>query len=123
LVGSGHGGGRAVGCVCAVACAGSNACLLFRYAQSDFVLGFAISIFESSAVRLKPLRIFSFEECLCVLALGGTTMLGALLGFGSYESPFYYKNHVTTMSMAIFGTAVFCLTIFGQVHRLSEAES
>jgi hypothetical protein len=57
------------------------------------------------------------------MALGGTTMLGSLLGFGSYESPFYYKSHVITMSMAIFGTAVFCLTTFGQVHRLSEAES
>jgi hypothetical protein len=50
-------------------------------------------------------------------------MVGAFLGFGSYESPFYYKSHVTTMSMAIIDTAGFCLTIFSQVHRLSEAES
>jgi hypothetical protein len=40
-----------------------NARLLSRCAQSDFVLGFAISSFESSAARFEPLRIFSFEEC------------------------------------------------------------
>jgi hypothetical protein len=57
------GRGWTTGRVCTTACASSNARLLFRYAQSNFVLGFAISIFETSAARFEPLRIFSFEEC------------------------------------------------------------
>jgi hypothetical protein len=43
-------------------------------------------------------------------------MLGGMTGFGGTTLPCCYKSHLILMSISIFGTAVFCLCMFGQVH-------
>lgn len=53
-----------------------------------------------------------------LIFLGATTILGGLTGFGGTTLPCCFKSHVIFMSIAIFGTSIFALVLFGQVRSL-----
>jgi len=58
---------------------------------------------------------FFFLDRLLIF-LGATTMLGGFMGFVGTILPCCYKSHVIFMSIAVWGTSVFCLAMFGEVH-------
>lgn len=62
--------------------------------------------------EINPVPTFSPGWLL--ILLGATTMLGGMTGFGGTTLPCCYKSHLILMNISIFGTAVFCLCMFGQ---------
>ncbi|XP_073387143.1 uncharacterized protein [Physcomitrium patens] len=80
------------------------------------LLNVAVIIFGIMTVvmsfEINPVPTFSPGWLL--ILLGSTTMLGGFTGFGGTTLPCCYKSHIICMSIAIFGTAVFCLCMFGQ---------